>query len=64
MTSKEETQKLVFDLKEDMNKQLNELKGIQTNRLMTEHQTIRTIKDTHPDISYSKYSAHRTKKEF
>jgi hypothetical protein len=29
---KEETQKLVFDFKEDVNKQLNELKRIQTNR--------------------------------
>jgi hypothetical protein len=29
---KEEAQKLLSDLKEDMNKQVNELKRIQTNR--------------------------------
>jgi hypothetical protein len=32
MTSEKEAQKLVFDLKEDMNKQLNDLKENTANR--------------------------------
>jgi hypothetical protein len=32
-------------------------------RSLTEHQTIRTKRETHPDTLYSKYSAHRTKKK-
>jgi hypothetical protein len=31
---------------------------------LTEHQTVRTKRETHLDTSQSKHSAHRTKKEF